>query len=174
MSTPSSLMIGVDPCHLPGDLDWVSLLSSQKFGCVACHEEHHCRPTFGSPVLGINEMGHISDPISCSPAVLPVVLQNKIQDTPPQKPILTNSLDEIITTQESPAPLLPPWAAESRPFSPTRFNLEHPWAESNRCQEAGLPKIGRREHVWTSPHEVMWSSPTINDQSNKLQLAQLI
>lgn len=186
MCTPpvaaSSLMpppqTSVDPCHLPGDLDWVTLLGSQKYGCIACHEaEHHCRPMFGSPVLGTTDilMGHIGDPLSCSPAILPVALQNKIQDTPPQKTLLTTSLEEIITTQESPAPLLPPWAAESRPFSPTHFNLEHPWAESNRCQEVGLHKVNRREHhVWSSPHEVMWSSPSINDQANKLQVTQLI
>lgn len=117
------------------------------------------------------DLGHIGEPVTCSPAVLPVSLQSKIPDTPPlqQKTVLCSSLEEIITTQESPAPLLPPWAAESRPYSP---NLEHPWAETG-CSTHEVSPLIRRGH-W-SPTEVMWSpsNPQINS-TNKVQIPQLI
>ena len=141
----------------------MSLLSSQKVGCISCNEFHHCRPSFGSPVLGTPDLGHIGDPITCSPAVVPVTLMNRIPDTPPLKNELCNSLEEIITTQESPAPLLPPWAAESRPY----FN-EHPWAETNH-----ISPLTRRKQ-W-SPEDMWGGTATPNtDRPNKLQIAQLI
>ncbi len=141
-----------DPYHLPCDLDWVSLLSSQKLsGCISCNETH-CRPSFGSPLPSDSIVDHIVSPAN--------TLYNRILDTPPQK-----SLEEIITTQESPAPLLPPWAAETRPYSPNNF--EHPWAE-----------VEGSTHVkhWSSPSQIMWNSTNTPqlDQQAKLQIPQLI
>ena len=169
LSSPPTTSTTTDPCHLPCDMDWVSLLSSQRLGgCISCSDAHY-RPTFGSPIMGTSS--DLVDSVSCSPAVLPMTLHNRILDTPPQRAtVLCSSLEEIITTQESPAPLLPPWAAETRSYSPTPNTFDHPWAETHDVSSS------TRVKHW-SPPEVMWNtnnpSPQIDCQ-NKLQIAQLI
>lgn len=162
-----------DLCHLPGDLDWVSLLSSQKVGCVSCAGAHSCRPSFGSPVLGPPDLGHIGDPVICSPAVIPTTLSSRIPDTPPTMTVSHPNiiLDEIMTSQESLAPLLPPWA-ESCPHSPS-LSLEHPWAECKETFGTNHTK-GTTVEMW-SP-ETAWnisqsSYPSVN---RKMPIAQLI
>ena len=164
MFSPSFSMMSMDPCHIPGgDLDWISLLSSQRMGCVSC-ACHHCR----QGETGVHIGGRGEPPPSFSPLVVPL---NKISDTPtfPSSRVLRNSLDDIITTQESPAPLLPPWTGESRPYSPT---LEHPWAEST----GHSPFMRRAGHCSPVP-EVMWStngSNGVQHTPGKLRIAQLI
>ncbi len=159
--SPSFSMMSMDPCHVPGgDLDWVTLLSSQRLGCVSC-SCHHCR----QGETGVHVGGRGEPPPSL---IFPL---NKISDTPtfPSSRVLRNSLDDIITTQESPAPLLPPWTGESRPYSPT---LEHPWAESH----GHSPFMRRAGHCSPVP-EVMWSTTGSNNVQHtpgKLRIAQLI
>ena len=124
-----------DPCGLPGDLDWVSLLSSQKVNCVSC-PSHSCRPSFGSPVLGPPDLGHIGDPVMCSPLVVPQLLSSSEGDVsvaaaagisaiPGASESKGALLEEVVLKQDSPSPLLLPWA-EKHSQSPNT----HPWAES--------------------------------------------
>jgi hypothetical protein len=136
-STNTDFLSSVDhhPYCLPSDLDWVTLLSSQRM--TASNGIHNNRP-FGSPVMGcpLDMVGDCMSNGLSHKGPLPVMIQ----------PISTpfhNSLEDIITSQESPAPLLPPWA-ESRSQSP---NIEHPWAESKRTTA----------HTW-SPDT--WPLPT--------------
>ena len=142
-----------DPCGLPGDLDWVSLLSSQKVNCGSCPSQS-CRPAFGSPVLGPPDLGHIGEPVVCSPLVPTSLTSEHV----PQTPLLYENrgalLEEVVLKQDSPSPLLLPWA-ESRPQSPY---VSHPWAESRETtlHEMYKSSTSRRHQLW-SP-ESSWSS----------------
>ena len=144
-----------DPCGLPGDLDWVSLLSSQKVNCGSCPSQS-CRPAFGSPVLGPPDLGHIGEPVVCSPLV-PTSEHAEL----PQTPLLFENrgalLEEVVLKQDSPSPLLLPWA-ESRPQSP---GVSHPWAESRETTLHEMKNMyksstNHRNQLW-SP-ESSWSS----------------
>ena len=148
-----------DPCYLPGDLDWISLLSSQRVNCKSCPDGHSCRPSFGSPVLGPPDLGHIGEPLICSPAMIPHGLATHVPDTPPSLPATITSssisLEELVTTSDS-SPLLPPWN-RSRDHSP--ISLDHPWAESRDSITQHLQTLGRSKgHHW-SP-EGTWSMAT--------------
>ena len=157
-----SMTVPADPCHLPGDLDWVSLLSSQRMvTCSSCTDSHNCRPTFGSPVLGPPDLGHIGDPVICSPAVIPSTLISRVPDTPPvvsqptahHQPFIT--IDEtMISSHESPSPLLPRWA-ESRSQSPS-MALEHPWADTKDGLLRSACNMDSLAHIW--PSDMGWSS----------------
>lgn len=157
-----SVTIPADPCHLPGDLDWVSLLSSQKVvTCSSCTDGHNCRPTFGSPVLGPPDLGHIGDPIICSPAVIPSTLISRVPDTPPivSQPVILHppfiSIEEtMISSHDSPSPLLPRWA-ESRSQSPN-MALEHPWADTKDGLLRSACNMDSLTQVWSS--DVGWIS----------------
>ena len=137
-----------DPCGLPGDLDWVSLLSSTKVNCGSCPSQS-CRPAFGSPVLGPPDLGHIGEPVVCSPLV-PTSEQAEL----PQTPLLYENrgalLEEVVLKQDSPSPLLLPWA-ESRPQSPC---VSHPWAES---RETTLHEMRNMYKSSTNHKNQFWS-----------------
>lgn len=156
-----------DLCHLPGDLNWISLLSSQKVNsCGMCTDTHNCRPLFGSPVLGTPDLGHIGEPLNCSPAMIPMVLTNRLPETPPYIRPTSNSAAtslEDLTVQDSPSPLLPSWA-DSRSESPAIL-LEHPWAESRDSINQKLLSLGTKtrntllNNQW-SPEYAAWNSTT--------------
>lgn len=125
-----------DPCGLPGDLDWVSLLSSQRVNCGSCPSQA-CRPVFGSPILGPPDLGHIGEPVVCSPLVTPTTLStSQIPETPTLGENKGALLEEVILKQDSPSPQLLPWA-EGCSQSP---NI-HPWAESRDTTLHGLKSL---------------------------------
>ena len=155
-----------DPCHLPGDLDWISLLSSQRLSCVSCSDPHSCRPSFGSPVLGPPDLGHIGDPVICSPATIPHGLTSRVFDTPPSqlaKSTTTSILLEDLVSTSDASPLLPAWN-RSRDHSPNPISLEHPWAESRDAISQHIQTLGKSKgpHHW-SPELTTWSmtAPTV-------------
>ena len=168
----SSVPLAVDPCHLPGDLDWVSLLSSQRLNCGMCTGAHNCRPSFGSPVLGPPDLGHIGDPILCSPAMIPTTLPSRVPETPPIILNTTNHsiLDDIVmSTEESPALLLPPWV-ESRSQSPN-LSLEHPWAENKERIRGSTNQLWSPDPSWAVS---LTNSSHATTSSGTVPVAQLI
>ena len=141
-----------DPCGLPGDLDWVSLLSSQRVSCGSCPSQA-CRPVYGSPILGPPDLGQVGDPMVCSPLILPTTLSS---DLSPQTPVTRDSgkgkeLEEVVWKQDSPSPHLLPWA-DSQPQSPCL----HPWAESKETTLRNLHRQSRHAMTVTSQNH-MWS-----------------
>ncbi len=144
-----------DPCGLPGDLDWVSLLSSQRVGCASCPSES-CRPSFGSPVLGTPDLGHIGEPVVCSPLVATLA-----SDVPAYPPVCESNgalLEEAVLRQDSPPlGILPsPWD-NSQSQSPTDKHY-HPWAESKEKTLYELRNLSKRtEPVPTYVKTSMWS-----------------
>lgn len=147
----------VDPCGLPGDLDWVSLLSSQRVSCGS----------YGSPILGPPDLGQVGDPMICSPLIIPTSMTTT---SPPSTPAGTNpaldcdlknnkDVEEVFRNHNSrlPSPHLLPWE-DSRPESPFR----HPWAES---RETTLNSLGRQQHTVVLPpfnhtSNSLWSPDT--------------
>lgn len=125
--------IPADPCGLPGDLDWVSLLSSQRVSCASCPSPEACRPVFGSPVLGPPDLGHIGDPVVCSPLTVPSSTTSELPSTPVIWVSKSALLEEAVLVQDSPSPNLLPWA-DSRAPSPAA----HPWAESKEMTLNGI------------------------------------
>lgn len=160
-----------DPCHLPGDLDWISLLSSQRVSCGSCTDGHSCRPSFGSPVLGPPDLGHIGEPLICSPAMIPHVLASRLPDTPPASlPTSTTTasiaLEDMVSGQDSPSPLLPPWTG-SRDHSPNPVQLEHPWAESKESINRQIKSLGKSKGTsqhW-SPEFTTWGNSGTNQHT---------
>ncbi len=160
-----------DPCGLPGDLDWVSLLNSQRVNCGSCPSQA-CRPVFGSPILGTPDLGHIGEPVVCSPLIIPMtLLTSHIPETPIPGENKGALLEEAVLKQDSPSPQLLPWA-EGCSQSP---NI-HPWAESKdttlhelrsmyktRPQSSAVVSMARRSHHW-SP-ESSWSSSSCSTTS---------
>lgn len=136
-----------DPCILPGDLDWVSLLNSQKVSCGLCPSQS-CRPAFGSPVLGPPDLGHIGEPVVCSPLpTLAVTEPTETLSVAVAGDNKRNLLEEAVLKQDSPPQLLP-WA-ESRSQSP---NIPHPWSEA---KETTMREI--RHNTALSVGKSMWS-----------------
>ena len=136
-----------DPCKVPGDLDWISLLGSQKVNCSKC--------------------GSIpSHSIGFSPFVSPDLNNFVTETTVPSTPEFGlhklkanhNQNDAIFETEEQvevpclvqDSPFVLP-GADSRPHSPVILDTKyHPWAEST-------PDKGRRLGLsWTSysPHPI--------------------
>lgn len=150
-----------DPCGLPGDLDWVSLLSSQRLGCGSCPSQS-CRPSFGSPVLGSPDLGHIGDPVICSPLIVPVTSAAIEPVDIPASPLVGVSrgalLEEAILKQDSPPLQLLSWD-ESRPQSPyTRDTQVHPWAESREKTLHEMRNLSKKSKpVSTFGKTTMWS-----------------
>ena len=159
----SAAHLPADPCGLPGDLDWVTLLSSQKVNCSSCPSQS-CRPVFGSPVLGPPDLAHIGEPITCSPLVVPTSLTSEQAAVPETLTVGENKatlLEEMILQQDCPSPQLLPWA-ESRSQSPNvSLAQPHPWAESKEATLRSMIKSGRcmtaRNNTYWSP-ESSWSS----------------
>lgn len=151
-----------DPCGLPGDLNWVSLLSSQKVtNCGLCPSQN-CRPTFGSPILGTPDLGHIGEPVVCSPLVVPTTLaiEPAVSDIP-STPLLGDYkgalLEEVVLKQDSPSPQLLPWA-ESRSQSPlVGFVQPHPWSESKETTQHELKNLCPSKVSYTSSKSTLWS-----------------
>lgn len=142
-----------DPCGLPGDLDWVSLLSSQRVGCHSCPSES-CRPSFGSPVLGTPDLGHIGEPVVCSPLV--ASLAGDTTAYPPMTESNGALLEEAVLKQDSPPFGLLPWD-DGQSQSPTPKHL-HPWAESKEKTLYELRNLSKRkEPVSTLVKTSMWS-----------------
>ena len=147
-----------DPCGLPGDLDWVSLLSSQRVSCGSCPSQA-CRPVYGSPILGPPDLGQVGDPMVCSPLILPATMAST-SDLSPQTPIIRDpergkDLEEDILKPNSPSPHLLPWA-ESRPQSPCL----HPWAESKETTLRTLYRHKRTPMSLANHSHSAWSPET--------------
>lgn len=146
----------VDPCGLPGDLDWISLLSSQRVSCGSCPSQA-CRPVYGSPILGPPDLGHVGDPMICSPLVVPATIASGLS---PCTPVVTDTgkvkeLEDDVFNHDSPlpSPHLLPWA-DSRPQSPHL----HPWAESKETTLKNLGRQSRQATTLTSHnHNGFWS-----------------
>ena len=148
-----------DPCGLPGDLDWVSLLSSQKVSCGSCPSQS-CRPVFGSPVLGPPDLGHIGDPVVCSPLIIPTLFSSELIEPPGPSTLAGENkgalLEEVVLKQDSPSPQLLPWA-ESWSQSPSF----HPWAESKESTLHELRNLYKVKPTRTFHHlspDSSWSS----------------
>ena len=154
----SEAQLPVDPCGLPGDLDWISLLSSQRVSCGSC-PSGACRPVYGSPILGPPDLSQTGgDPMICSPLVVPATIAHS--PTTPSAGADSDSLkikeleEDVFTNHTSPllSPHLLPWA-DNRPESPHL----HPWAES---KETTLKNLGRQNRpslpLNHTPHAV-WS-----------------
>ena len=154
----------VDPCGLPGDLDWISLLSSQRVSCGS----------YGSPILGPPDLGQVGDPMICSPLIVPTSITTASPSAPATSdPALETVLKDEKTEDEEvfrshhnscglPSPHLLPWE-DSRPLSPS----PHPWAESRETtlsslgrdrQTIRLPPINRTSNPIWSPDTPCYSS----------------
>ena len=150
-----------DPCGLPGDLNWVSLLSSQKVtNCGLCPSQN-CRPAFGSPILGTPDLGHIGEPVMCSPLVIPTTLAMEPVVDIPSTPLLGDYkgalLEEVVLKQDSPSPQLLPWA-ESRSQSPViSFSQPHPWSESKETTQHEMKNLCPPTVSYLSSKSTMWS-----------------
>ena len=151
-----------DPCGLPGDLNWVSLLSSQRVSCISCPSQT-CRPVFGSPVLGPPDLGHIGDPVVCSPLVVPMTLTSEAAEIPLTPTLGENKgalLEEALLRQDSPSPQLLPWA-EGQSQSP----VCHPWAETREAtlkRTRGIfPSLTGRKSMWSPDSSLSSSSSSV-------------
>lgn len=163
----SATHLPADPCGLPGDLDWVTLLSSQKVNCSSCPSQS-CRPVFGSPVLGPPDLAHIGEPITCSPLVVPTSITSEQAAAVPETLTVGENkatlLEEVILQQDCPSPQLLPWA-ESRSQSPNvSLTQPHPWAESKEATLRSIIKNGRcttaRNNIHWSPESSLSSTST--------------
>ena len=149
-----------DPCGLPGDLDWVSLLSSQRVtNCGLCLNQN-CGPAFGSPTFGTPDLGNVGEPVVCSPLVVPTSLAIEPVTDIPSTPLLGDYkgalLEEVILKQDSPPHILP-WA-ESRPQSPVvSFGHPHPWSESKETTQHELKNLCPSKVSFTSSKSTMLS-----------------
>ena len=155
----------VDPCGLPGDLDWISLLSSQRVSCGS----------YGSPVLGPADLGQVGDPMICSPLIVPTSITSSGPPSPQTttEPTFEDNLKEereledVFSNHNSPlrSSHLLPWA-ETQPESPSK----HPWAESREItmknvgrqqqHRAALPQLHHSASVWS--HEPSCSSTSLS------------
>ena len=150
-----------DPCGLPGDLDWVSLLSSQRVtNCGLCPSQN-CRPAFGSPIFGTPDLGHVGEPVVCSPLVVPTSSAIEPITDIPSTPLLGDYkgalLEEVVLKQDSPSPQILPWA-ESRSQSPVvSFSQPHPWSESKETTQHELKNLCPSKVSFTSSKSTMWS-----------------
>lgn len=158
----SEAQVPVDPCGLPGDLDWISLLSSQRVSCGSCPSQA-CRPVYGSPILGPPDLGQVGDPMICSPLVVPASISNgstslpiATDNTMDQIKVKDLEEEEVFNNHNSPlpSPHLLPWA-DSRPESP----CHHPWAEA---KETTLTSLSRQQSLHHHNHTSnnIWSPET--------------
>ena len=153
----SEVQAPVDPCGLPGDLDWISLLSSQRVSCGS----------YGSPILGPPDLGQVGDPMICSPLIIPtsITTTSPCTSTVPG-PALDSDLkddkedEDVFRNHNScrvPSPHLLPWE-DPRPVSPSR----HPWAES---RETTLNSLGRQRQTIALPSLNHTSNPICPPES---------
>lgn len=158
-----------DLCGLPGDLDWISLLGSQKVSC-GLSPTQSCKPFFGSPVTGQSDIGHIAEPVMCSPLIVPPSLSSEHTDIPELSLPDDNRrslLEEAVLKQDSPSPLLLPWA-EGQSQSPN-LGLPHPWAESKEVTLHQMRSHVSASHQLWSP-EPTWTNSYMNNYCKKTPL----
>ncbi len=147
-----------DLCGVSGDLDWGSLLGSQR------NSHHHLyRPSFSSP-----DLLHPGEPVLCSPLVLPTSVAVPMEI--PATPLITEShealLEEVVLKQDSPSQVLLPWA-EGNSQSPNSSAHTHPWAESKERtmhEIRNLFMLGKP--LTNSSPDHSWSSSSTNTYSS--------
>lgn len=138
-----------EPC-VAGDLDWISLLGSQRTSC------HQHKPSFSSP-----DMPHAlpGDPVLCSPLVLPVTTAAVPVELPATPQVMQTHgalLEEVVLKQDSPSPqVLLPWA-EGNSQSPSCSAQTHPWAESRESTMHEVHNLIKMNPLWSPDHS--WSS----------------
>ncbi len=158
-----------DPCGLPGDLDWVSLLSSQRVGCASCPSQS-CRPSFGSPVLGTPDLGHIGEPVVCSPLV--TSLASDVLAYPSVYEGNGALLEEAVLRQDSPPLGILPWDS-SQSQSPTEKH-SHPWAESKEKTLYEMRNLSKKkEPVSTLVKTSLWSPESSWSSSSTYSTASM-
>lgn len=110
-----------DPFKVPGDLDWITLLGSQKVNCSKCGGLPSHSIGF-SPFVSPDLTSYITDATTHSTTYgLNKTLKSTQHDTDEQTEV-------PYLVQESPF-VLP--GADSRPHSPVSLDTKfHPWAES--------------------------------------------
>lgn len=126
-----------DLSTMAGDLDWISLLGSQRL------QNHQQRAGFSSP--DIPQVG-VAEPVLCSPLVLPTTIA-AIPVELPATPRVSEShgalLEEVVLKQDSPSPqVVLPWA-EGNSQSPSCSSHMHPWAESKESTMHELRNLFR-------------------------------
>lgn len=129
-------IIPADLCGMPGDLDWISLLGSQRMSNT------YYKPIFGSP-----DLPHVTEPALSSPLVFPVTTAATPAEMPATPSAMESHgslLEEVVLKQDSPSPqVLLPWA-EKNSQSPSSSAHLHPWAESKESTMHGLKNLCRR------------------------------
>ena len=141
-----------DVCGMPGDLDWISLLGSQR--------------TSSTLYKGSPDLPQVGEPVLCSPLVLPTTIAAVPVELPATPPVMENHgalLEEVVLKQDSPSPqVLLPWA-EGNSQSPNISAQSHPWAESKEStmhEVRNLFKVnkslGNGNSLWSPDHN--WSS----------------
>ena len=115
-----------DPCKVPGDLDWISLLGSQKVNCSKCGGLPSHSIGF-SPFVSPDLTNYVTDATTPSTTY---GLNKMLKSTQPDAVFInTDEQTEFpYLVQDSPF-VLP--GADSRPHSPLSLDTKfHPWAES--------------------------------------------
>lgn len=146
-------------CSVSGDLDWISLLGSQR---------SHSQPPGPKPSFSPPELAQVGEGVLCSPLTLPTTIAATIPVDLPATPQVTEShgslLEEVVLKQDSPSPqVVLPWA-EGNSQSPSCSAQTHPWAESreNTMHEVrNLFKMSKAlGNTWSPDHS--WSSSSTN------------
>lgn len=155
-----------DVCGIPGDLDWISLLGSQR------NSHQRDKATFTPPDLVV--AGEL-----CSPLTLPTAITAAVPVELPATPHATLShgalLEEVVLKQDSPSPqVVLPWA-EGGSQSPHCSAQTHPWAESREStmhEVHNLFKMAKpaTSSVWSPEHS--WSSSTSSACSSSTYLTR--
>lgn len=151
-----------DLCGMQGELDWISLLGSQRMSNA------HNKPIFGSP-----DLPHVTEPSLSSPLVFPVTtaaIPAELPATPSVMESHGSLLEEVVLKQDSPSPqVLLPWAEKNSQSPGNTTTHLHPWAESKESTMHGLRKLCRRTKslgggtltthpIWSPDHN--WSTST--------------
>lgn len=158
-----------DLCGMPGDLNWISLLGSQRM-----HSHQHKPTNLSSP-----DLAQVGEAVLCSPLVLPATITAAVPVELPATPQVTEShgalLEEVVLKQDSPSPqVVLPWA-EGNSQSPSCLAQTHPWAESKEStmhevrnlfkmskslgiSHAGGSCVWSPDHSWSSSSTTAYSS----------------
>lgn len=155
-------------CTVTGDLDWISLLGSQRV-----HSQQH-KPSFSPP-----ELAQVGEGVLCSPLTLPTSIAATVPVEIPATPQVTQShgalLEEVVLKQDSPSPqVVLPWA-EGNSQSPSCSAHTHPWAESKESTmhevrnlfKMSKSTLGNGSTVW-SPDQ-SWSSSSTSSYPTTLR-----
>lgn len=146
-------------CGVAGDLDWISLLGTQKH-----------KPSISPP-----ELAQVGETVLCSPLTLPTTITAALPVELPATPQVSEShgalLEEVVLKQDSPSPqVVLPWA-EGNSQSPNCCAHTHPWAESKEstmhevCNLFKMSKaLGNGSSLWSPDHS--WSSSSNSTYSS--------